>query len=55
MLRNNGADHEDQLFAFLQTSFVLASVSEGLGKIPQRLSSAAIEKMLKVRSQSRKD
>ena len=45
----------DQLFAFLQTSFVLASVSEGLGKIPQRLSSAAIEKMLKVRSQSRKD
>jgi hypothetical protein len=55
MLYNDRADHEHQLFAFLQTSFVLASVSEGLGKIPERISSAALEKLLKVRSQNRED
>lgn len=49
---NDPADHKDQLFAFLQTSFVLASASEGLGKIPERISSAALERLLKVRSQS---
>ena len=53
MLCNDRADHEDQLFAFLQTSFVLASISEGLGKMPERISSVALERLLKVRSQSR--
>lgn len=53
MLYSNRADHEDQLFAFLQTSFVLASISEGLGKMPERISSVALERLLKVRSQSR--